>query len=164
MSEICGKNWALATPISAFAATKVCSASRISGRRSSSDGRQARRHFGRKQLLHQRPSARHGLRIVAEENADGIFFLRDLPLQVGDLSVRRIENLLSLQNVELGGHAVLDAKIGELHRIFLRLDGVARDLELKVELQEREIVARHVAHERQHDRLPRILGGKQFGA
>src|SRR5260370_24455146 len=45
-------------------------------------GRQARRHFGRKWLLHQRASAWHGLRVVAQENSDGIFFLRDLPLQI----------------------------------------------------------------------------------
>src|SRR5882724_3836767 len=37
VSEICGKNCALATPISALAATRNCSASRISGRRSIND-------------------------------------------------------------------------------------------------------------------------------
>src|SRR6267378_5283069 len=115
-------------------------------------------------MLHQRESARHGLRVVAKENTDGIFFLRDSSLQVRDLSVRRIKNLLSLQNVELCGYAVIDAKLGELHRVFLRLDGLARDLELQVKLQEREIVTRHVAHERQYDRLPRILCCKELGA
>ena len=138
----------MATPISAFAATKVLLGLANIGPALDERRRQARRHFGRKRLLHQRASAWHGLRVIAKENADGIFFLRDLPLQVGDLSVRRIEDLLSLQNIKLGGHAVLDAKIGELHRVFLRLDRLAGDLELKVKLQEREIVARHVAHER----------------
>src|SRR5467141_1188870 len=110
--------------------------------------RHARRHFGRKRLLHERASARHSLRVVAKENTDSIFFLRDLPLQVRNLGVCGIENLLSLQNVKLGGHAVLDPKIGELHRVFLRLNRLARDLKLQIKLQEREIVAGHVAHER----------------
>src|SRR6266567_1262868 len=107
-----------------------------------------RRHFGRKRLLHQRASAGYGLRIVAKQNADGIFLLRDAPLQVRDLRVRRIENLLRLQNVKPCSHTMLDAKIRELHRVLLRLDGLARDLELKIKLQESEISARHVAHER----------------
>src|SRR6266851_3442520 len=111
-------------------------------------GRQARWHFGGKRLLYQRPSARHSLRVVAKENTDGIFLLRDLPLQVRNLGVCGIENLLSLQDVKLGGHAMLDAKIGELHRVFLRLNRLARDLKLQIKLQEREIVAGHVAHER----------------
>src|SRR5580765_4354241 len=70
-------------------------------------GWHSRRHFGRKRLFHQRAAARHGLWVVAKENADGIFFLRNLPLQVRDLSVRRIKNLLSLQNIKLCGHAMI---------------------------------------------------------
>src|SRR2546429_3076418 len=76
----------------------------------------ARRHFGRKRLLHQRASAGYGPRIVAKQNADGIFLLRDAPLQVRDLRVRRIENLLRLQNVKSCSHTMLDAEIRELHR------------------------------------------------
>src|SRR5262249_776189 len=37
VKEICGKNCALATPISAFAAIRICSAWRISGLRCKSD-------------------------------------------------------------------------------------------------------------------------------
>ena len=96
--------------------------------------------------------------------AASVILLRDSPLQVRDLSVRRIENLLSLQNVKLCGHAMIDANLGELHRVFLRRDGLARDLELRVKLQEREIVTGHVAQERQYDRLPRILCCKELGA
>ena len=70
--------------------------------------RQARRNFGRKRLLRQRTPARHACGIIAEKNADGIFLLADLSLQVRDLRVGGIQNLLGLQNVELGGHAVVE--------------------------------------------------------
>ena len=48
----------------------------------------------------------------------------------------------------VGPDSELDAKPGELYRVFLRGYGVVRDLELKVKLQELEIPTRHVAHER----------------
>src|SRR6202012_3196788 len=97
-------------------------------------GRHARRHFGRKRLLNERQSAWHVLRVVAKENADGIFFLRDLPLEVRDSCIGRIENLLSLQDVELCCDAMLHAKIRELHRVYLRIDSFFCDSELKVKL------------------------------
>ena len=59
---------------------------------------------------------------------------------------------------------MLDAKIGEFHGVFLRLDRVACDLELKVELQEREVVARHIAHERQNHRMTRVFRGEELRA
>src|SRR5229473_5587772 len=59
---------------------------------------------------------------------------------------------------------MLDAKIGELHRVLLGLDGLARDLKLQIKLQESEIGARHVTHERQYDRLARIFCRKEFSA
>src|ERR1700722_3693903 len=138
--EICGKNWALATPISAFAATRTCSAWRISGRRSRSDEGRPGGTSGGSHCSTRRP-ARHSVRVIAKENADGIFLLRDLALQVGDRGIRRIKSLLCLQNVELGGHTVLEAEVGEFHRIFLSGDSFVGDLQLKVEFQQREIVA-----------------------
>ena len=82
----------------------------MSGRRSISDeGRPGGTSGGSACSTSGRPRGT-ALRIIAEENADGIFFLRDLPLQVRDLSICGVENLLSLQNVKLGGHAVLDAE------------------------------------------------------
>src|SRR5258708_32429975 len=59
---------------------------------------------------------------------------------------------------------MLNAKIGELHRVLLGRDRLARDLTLKIKLQESEIGARHVTHERQYDCLPRILCRKEFRA
>ena len=47
-----------------------------------------------------------------------------LPLQVGNIEHSSVENLLGLQNVKVCGHAVIDAKMGELYRIFLHLEVV----------------------------------------
>src|SRR5258708_16691540 len=108
--------------------------------------------------------ARNRLRIIAQQNADGVFVRVDLPLQVRDLRIRGIEDWLRLQNVELGGNPVVQAKIGQLHRSFLRRHSVACDLQLQVKLQQREIITGNVADQRQNDRLPRILGCKQLRA
>ena len=115
--------------------------------------RHARRHFGRKRLLGQRSPRAHALGIIAEENADGIFLLADLSLEVRNLRVGGIQHLLGLQHVQLGGHAVVEPQLRQLDGIFLGLHGVARDLEFEIELQEREVVARHVADEREYDRM-----------
>ena len=90
--------------------------------------RQAGRHVRRKRLLDQRTPARYALRVVAEEDADGIFLLRNLPLEVRDLRICGIEHLLSLQHIELGGHAVVKSERSQFDGIFLCLDRVSRDL------------------------------------
>jgi hypothetical protein len=48
--------------------------------------------------------------------------------------------------------------------ILLCLHGVSRDLELEIKLQEREVIARHIAYERKHGRPLPILSGKELGA
>ncbi len=104
------------------------------------------------------------MRIVAEKNADGVFFLSDLALQIGDRSIGRIEDLLGLKNVELGRDAMVDAKIGELNRVFLSFDGFVGDLELKVKLEKREIVAGQVTDQGQYDSLPGVFSGQELSA
>ena len=51
-----------------------------------------------------------------------------LKLLLEGMSIRSVERLLSFQNVQLGGHAVLDAILGEPHRVLLRRDSLVRDL------------------------------------
>src|ERR1700730_10824111 len=46
-------------------------------------GGQSGGHFRRKRLFCERASTRYALRILAYENADGIFFLSNLSLKVG---------------------------------------------------------------------------------
>jgi hypothetical protein len=112
-------------------------------------GGKARRYFRVKCLCHQRETARYSLRVVAQQDADGIFFLRDLPFQIRYGSVRGVEYLLRLEHIEFGGDSVAQAQIGELDRIYLCLHRVLRDLELQGELQEREVVRSHITYQGQ---------------
>src|SRR5580692_2386805 len=59
-------------------------------------GRQARRYFRRKRLRHQGKPSRHTLRVIAEQNTDGVFLLGDLPFQIRNGRIGSVENLLRL--------------------------------------------------------------------
>jgi len=74
------------------------------------------------------------------------------------------KHLLSLKPIQLRGDAVVHSERSELDGILLGLHGVARDLELQIKLQEREVVTRHVADKREHDRALRIFRGQNLGA
>src|SRR5580704_16201448 len=126
-------------------------------------GRQACRYIGRNCLLCKRASTQHALRVLANENADGIFLLANLSLEVRDLSICGVEHLLSLQHIQLCGDAVIHSERSEFDGILLGLHGVAGDLELEIEVQKREIIAGHVADEREHDGALRILSGQELG-
>ncbi len=164
VSEICGKNAAFATPISAFAATRFCSASRISGRRSMMEEGRPGGTSGGSVCADQGKPARHTLRIIAKQDADGVFLLSDLPFQIRNGGIRRIEYLLCLEHIEFCGHTVAQPQIGELDRIYLCLHRIARDLELQVELQQREVVGGHITHQGQYDGLPRGFRSQQLGS
>ena len=47
----------------------------------------------------QRQSARDTLRVIAQQDADGVFLLRDLSLQIRNGGVRSIEDLLRLEHI-----------------------------------------------------------------
>ena len=53
-------------------------------------------NFRRKCLLDERNPARDVLRVIAEQDADGVFFLCNLSLQVRNLRIRSVEDLLCL--------------------------------------------------------------------
>jgi len=115
-------------------------------------------------LLHQRSAARHALRIVSQQDAYGIFLLCNLSFQVRDSRVRSIQHLLGLKHVEPGCNAMADSEFSQPDGILLGLDRIPGDLELEVEVEKREIVARHVAHECQDNRLLSILGREELSA
>src|SRR6516225_462 len=127
-------------------------------------GRHAGGNFGRERLLDEWSTALDAVRVITEENADGVFLFRHLALEIGDGGVGRIENLLGLKDVELGGDAVLDAEFRELYGVFLGGDGVVGDLEFEDELEESKVVAGDVAHEREHNGLASGVRGQELGA
>ena len=150
--------------MSAFAATRICSASRISGLTFDDGRRNAGRNLRRKCLLNQRNPACDVLRIIAQQDADRVFFLRDLSLQVRNLRIRSVEHLLRLEHIQFRGHSVLKAQPGKFDRIGLGVDCLTRDRELQVELQEREVVAGHIADQGQCDDLACVLRCQKLGA
>ena len=114
-------------------------------------------------MLDQGKSAWHILRVIAEQDADGVFLLADLPFQVRNGGIGGIEHLLCLEHIQFCGHTVVKAQTGELDRIYLRLDRIPRDLELQIELQQREVVGGDVADQGQYDRLPRGFSSQELG-
>ena len=121
-------------------------------------------NFRRKCLLDERNPACDVLWVIAEQDADGIFFLGNLPLQVGDLRIRGIEDLLGLKHIQLGGNAVVKPQLGKFDRIGLGLNRLTRDRELQIKLQQREVVGRNIADEGQCDNLACIFGSQELGA
>ena len=45
---------------------------------------------------------------MAEENADRVFLLTNLPLKVGYLRIGGIQHLLGLQHIQPGGNTVVE--------------------------------------------------------
>ncbi len=70
-------------------------------------------NFRRKCLLDERNPACDVLWVIAEQDADRIFFLSNLSLQVRNLRIRGIEDLLGLEHIQLRGDAVLKPQLGK---------------------------------------------------
>ena len=97
------------------------------------------------------------MRVVTYQNADGVFLLGNGALKVGYLRICGVENLLGLKHIELCGNAPIKSELRQFDGIGLRVDRLSCDLELKVQLQESEVVTRQVADEGQNYYLPRIF-------
>ena len=54
------------------------------------------------------------MRVIAEQNADGVFFLGNLPLEFRNLRICGVEHLLRLKHIQLCGHAVIEAELVSL--------------------------------------------------
>ena len=100
---------------------------------------------------------------MAQENTDRVFLLTDLSLKVRHRRIGGVQHLLRLQHIQLGSKTVVEPQLGQLDGIFLGLHRVARDLEFEIELQQREVVARHIANKGEYDSIPRILGSQELG-
>src|SRR5215469_13624666 len=76
--------------------------------------REAGWNLGRERLLDERKSSDNILRIVSEQNADGIFLLSYFAFEVGYLGICRVEHLQGLEHVKLCGHAASNPELGQL--------------------------------------------------
>jgi len=79
-------------------------------------------------LYSNRRSPRYPLRIIPQKDVDRILRLADLPLQVWNLCICRIEHLSRLKHVKTCPHAVGEAQFGELDGILLGLHRFFCDL------------------------------------
>src|SRR5579864_2025709 len=129
------------------------------------DGRRkAGWNFGRKSLLHQWKPARYVVWVVSEQDADGIFFLSNQSLQIRYLRICCVENLLGLEYVKFCSDTAIKPELSQFDRIGLCPYCLASDLELKIKLQESEVVTRKVADKGQDHRLTCILCSQELGA
>ncbi len=88
------------------------------------------------------------MRVIAQKNTDRIFRLANLPFQIGNLCVGRIEYLLRLQHIELRGDAMFHSQFGKLDGVLLCLDCALSNLKLQIKCEKQEVVTRHVTHQR----------------
>ena len=126
-------------PICWLAAAAWRSASAISGRRSSrAEGKPT--GIARRSDLNGR--ARNGeLRgRLAGQNGDGVFQLRALDSQVGQLRLRGVELGFGLRHVGIGSHAAGEAVAGEHQILLVGLDGLLEQRGIAIEPVQLEIV------------------------
>jgi len=71
-------------------------------------------------LLGQKQSSRNVARVIAQQNAEIIFLLCDLPFEICDGGLRSIHQLLRLTDVKQRGQSVLLFGLRELQRILAR--------------------------------------------
>ena len=159
-----GRNSEIDTPTSALAATTFCSASRMSGRRSSSCAGTPAGTCGGVVLLEQRLPARDRSGLAAEQHRESVLDFDDAPLELGDRRRRGRERRLRAQHAELRVDAAGELALEQVAHLGERVDVLVRDLELEIEPEQLEVARRDVAHQRQHDAAPERLGRVQLRA
>ena len=159
----CGKNWARATPICAFAAMRVASACWMSGRRSRScEGRPVGMSCGGGGQGVRR-SAGDGSGVFAEQDPDGVLLLLDLLLKLRDLRGGRVEKLLGLADVGEGcGTAGLEC-FGQVDGVLADFEGLLCDVELLVEGADLDISGGDTLNEGHPDGALSPGGSKKLG-
>ena len=145
----------------AVAAASVCSASRMSGRlSSSSDGSPAGTAAGRFCSLTAMPRRiGPGLRPSSTESSFSFAEISRSSVELDRLDA--LELRLGLAEVQLSGDAALEAVLGELHGLAARLDRVTRDLEPEVGVAQLEVGPGHVRDQREHGGAARLLRAQE---
>jgi len=144
----------------ALAEIRDCSAWRMSGLRSNSDGWQPRRNLGRRFQLGQGFAAHDVARSLAREQAERVLGLRDVAPRAGYLRGRGIEELLRLAHVEAGGRAAGMAQPHQPEVVLRNVTCTARDFQFQIALAEQEVVAHDIADQRHHHAPPAFFGGQ----
>jgi hypothetical protein len=90
--------------------------------------------------------------------------LRDLAFQVRNARRRRIEQVFGLPHIEPCGHPPFQACLRQAQGFLARGEGALGDLQIEVELAQREVGAGDFRHQRHQDSPAGPLGGEQLGA
>ncbi len=147
VSEIVGKYSDLATPMRALAAMSVCSARRMSGRRSSSSDGTPAGTAGRISCI-EGQAARNGSRVAPEQHTQGVFGLADGALDVRDARERILVLGLRLAQVHLGDDPVVGSAAETAPGCPCGLSAVrSGDLQLLVQRPDVHVGSRHRADE-----------------
>ncbi len=126
-------------------------------------GRQELRELERAEHVRKRPAAGDPARVPADQDAELVLRLHDLPLELCHARRRARHLGLELSDVQLRDHALAEPPPREPERFPVRVERTARDLELEVDLAKLEIRARDAAHQREHDRALVLLLGQEVG-
>jgi hypothetical protein len=87
---------------------------------------------------------------VTKENTDRVLLLADLSLKIRVRRIGGIENLLGLQNIQLGANTMVKPQPCQLDGVFLCFDCVLGDTQLEVEIEQLKIATGDVAQQGQH--------------
>ena len=123
----------------ALAATRFCSAARMSGRRSSNEDGNPGGHRRRLLLLSQRAPARHCAGVSAQQQADLVLGLLDQPLDVGNRLRRAVNQLLALPNIQKVATPPCCRIRIRLQRLLASGQRAPGDLQLHVQFEQIEV-------------------------
>src|SRR5215469_1382369 len=113
-------------------------------------------------LLGQFETSRNVAGVVAEKDADGIFLLSDLALEVRDFGCDCINELLGLTHIQHRVDTVLLQSLRQLERVVSRTQGALGDFQLEVQHAKRKIRAREVGDQSGHNFFLSPLVGQQI--
>ena len=161
VSVMRGKNAARAAPMLALLASSWRSAARMSGRRSSrSEGRPGGTS-ARDLLRAERQRRRQvGRQRLADQQLQRVLVERALAQRLGERRLRAFEQRLGLAVVELRRRAVVEAQLVDARRLLARRQRVARDAQLLVVGEQRQVGVGDRRDQADLDRLAG-LGGRE---
>ena len=155
VSEICGKNAALATPTLALAATRILFGPANVGTALAAEPKASPvGTSGRCGCSADGQAASDGSGIPTQQDADVVLRLLDELLRLDNLGFGLLQQRLRLIDVGDGTFAAFELDLVELQDLVVGLDGLLGELKLVVELAQQEVVGCDRADQRDAARLP----------